>query len=58
VNPTIAFVTLGCAKNSVDSEKAMGALVADGFSLTVDPTAAEVVITGRSRSTRSCRSRS
>jgi len=44
VNPTIAFVTLGCAKNSVDSEKAMGALVADGFSLTVDPTAAEVVI--------------
>jgi len=44
VNPSIAFVTLGCAKNSVDSEKAMGALVADGFSLTIDPTAAEVVI--------------
>jgi len=44
VNPTVAFVTLGCAKNSVDSEKAMGALVADGFPLTVDPAAAEVVI--------------
>ncbi|MFC1529543.1 30S ribosomal protein S12 methylthiotransferase RimO [Gemmatimonadota bacterium] len=44
MNPTVAFVTLGCAKNSVDSEKAMGALAADGFSLTTDPTAAEVVI--------------
>jgi ribosomal protein S12 methylthiotransferase len=44
VNPTVAFVTLGCAKNSVDSEKAMGALVSDGFALTVDPAEAEVVI--------------
>jgi len=44
VNPTIAFVTLGCAKNSVDSEKAMGALVSDGFSLTQDPASADVVI--------------
>ncbi|MFC1595340.1 30S ribosomal protein S12 methylthiotransferase RimO [Gemmatimonadota bacterium] len=44
MNPTIAFVTLGCAKNSVDSEKAMGALVSDGFSLTSDPASADVVI--------------
>ncbi len=44
MNPTIAFVTLGCAKNNVDSEKAMGALAGDGFSLTSDPASADVVI--------------
>ncbi|MFC1545291.1 hypothetical protein ACFL44_01225 [Gemmatimonadota bacterium] len=44
MNLTIAFVTLGCAKNSVDSEKAMGALVNDGFSLTTDPVSADVVL--------------
>lgn len=29
--PTLAFVTLGCPKNTVDSEHMLGALVQDGF---------------------------
>ena len=28
---TLAFVTLGCPKNTVDSESMLGLLVADGF---------------------------
>src|SRR5204862_2588669 len=31
VAPSIAFVTLGCPKNTVDSEHMLGALVRDGF---------------------------
>ena len=41
---TIGFVNLGCAKNQVDSEVMLGALAQDGFTLTSDPHAAEVVI--------------
>jgi len=40
----IAFVTLGCAKNLVDSEKAMGGLVGAGFALTDEPAEADVVV--------------
>ena len=29
--PTLAFVTLGCPKNTVDSESMLGLMVADGF---------------------------
>ncbi len=42
--PTIGFVNLGCSKNQVDSEVMLGTLVADGFQLTGDARAAEVVI--------------
>jgi ribosomal protein S12 methylthiotransferase len=44
--PTFAvhFLTLGCAKNLVDSEKAMGGLVYHGFEVTADPARADVVI--------------
>lgn len=41
---TVAFVTLGCAKNTVDTEKAMGALAAEGFQVTGSPSEADVVI--------------
>jgi ribosomal protein S12 methylthiotransferase len=41
---TIGFVNLGCSKNQVDSEVMLGTLVQDGFQLTTDPKAAEVVI--------------
>ena len=40
----IAFVTLGCAKNLVDSEKAMGGLAGAGFALISDPAEADVVV--------------
>jgi len=41
---TVALVTLGCAKNLVDSEKALGGLVRAGFAVTSDPEAADVVV--------------
>ncbi len=41
---SVAFVTLGCAKNVVDSEKAMGALVRQGFAVSLDPAEADIVV--------------
>ncbi len=41
---TLGFVNLGCSKNQVDSEVMLGTLVAEGFQLTGDARAAEVVI--------------
>ena len=41
---SIAFLTLGCAKNQVDSEKAMGALESGGFQIADDPTEADIVV--------------
>lgn len=41
---TVCFVTLGCAKNVVDSEKALGSLSRDGFRLTDDPEDADLVV--------------
>lgn len=41
---TVAIVTLGCAKNLVDTEKAMGGLAQEGFVVTEDASAADVVI--------------
>ena len=35
--PALAFVTLGCPKNTVDSEHMLGAFVADGFRTVADP---------------------
>ena len=42
--PRIGLVTLGCDKNTVDSERMLGALVASGARVTSDVDQAEVVI--------------
>ncbi len=41
---TVAMVTLGCARNDVDSEELAGRLEAGGFRLVDDPAAAETVV--------------
>src|SRR4051794_9589468 len=41
---TVALVTLGCARNEVDSEELAGRLEADGFRLVEDPAEAETVV--------------
>ena len=42
--PTLAFVTLGCPKNQVDSENMLGLLVRDGFRTVADPAEADVAV--------------
>ena len=42
--PRVAVVTLGCDKNTVDSERMMAALVAQGTRVSSDPARADVVI--------------
>jgi ribosomal protein S12 methylthiotransferase len=42
--PALAFVTLGCPKNTVDSETMLGLLVADGFRTVADPRVADVAV--------------
>jgi ribosomal protein S12 methylthiotransferase len=42
--PSIAFVTLGCPKNTVDSEHMLGALVKDGFRTVADAAEADVAV--------------
>ncbi|NYD42180.1 ribosomal protein S12 methylthiotransferase RimO [Nocardioides panaciterrulae] len=41
---SVALVTLGCARNEVDSEELAGRLEADGFRLVGDPADAETVV--------------
>src|SRR3954469_17443966 len=41
---TVALVTLGCARNEVDSEELAGRLEAGGFQLVADPGDAETVV--------------
>jgi ribosomal protein S12 methylthiotransferase len=41
---TVALVTLGCARNDVDSEELAGRLAAEGFRLVDDPVDAETVV--------------
>jgi ribosomal protein S12 methylthiotransferase len=41
---SVALVTLGCARNDVDSEELAGRLAADGFRLVEDPEDAETVV--------------
>lgn len=43
-SPTYAFVSLGCPKNLVDSEKMLGNLCLDGFTLVSEPDGADFVI--------------
>jgi ribosomal protein S12 methylthiotransferase len=42
--PTFAFVSLGCPKNLVDSERMLGKLAQDGYALTPDTEGADVVV--------------
>src|SRR5437868_613815 len=41
---TLAFVSLGCPKNTVDSERMLGKLTQDGFALTPEADGADVVV--------------
>jgi ribosomal protein S12 methylthiotransferase len=41
---TVAMLTLGCARNEVDSEELAGRLAADGFRLVTDPAQADTVV--------------
>jgi ribosomal protein S12 methylthiotransferase len=42
--PTLAFVTLGCPKNTVDSEHMLGLMVGDGFRTVADVREADVAV--------------
>jgi ribosomal protein S12 methylthiotransferase len=42
--PTFAFVSLGCPKNTVDSERMVGKLAQEGYTLTPDADGADVVV--------------
>jgi ribosomal protein S12 methylthiotransferase len=42
--PTYAFVSLGCPKNLVDSERMLGLLQLDGYRLVPDPEGADFVV--------------
>src|SRR5436190_17861691 len=44
VAKTLAFVSLGCPKNTVDSERMLGRLAQDGYALTPDADGADVVV--------------
>ncbi len=41
---TVAFVSLGCPKNLVDSERMLGLLAADGLAITPHPEDADVIV--------------
>src|SRR5215204_5765171 len=41
---TVAFVSLGCPKNLVDSERMLGLLAQDGLALTPDPAQADAIV--------------
>src|SRR5438093_13022824 len=41
---TFAFVSLGCPKNLVDSERMLGKLAQDGYTLVADVNGADVVV--------------
>src|SRR5712692_10167622 len=41
---TFAFVTLGCPKNLVDSERMLGKLAQDGYALVPEADGADVVV--------------
>ncbi|MBI5708737.1 MAG: 30S ribosomal protein S12 methylthiotransferase RimO, partial [Candidatus Eisenbacteria bacterium] len=42
--PTLAFITLGCPKNTVDSEAMLGLLVRAGFRTVGDPGEADIAV--------------
>jgi ribosomal protein S12 methylthiotransferase len=44
MRPTVGFISLGCPKNLVDSERMMGLLSKDGIILTGDQSKADIVV--------------
>jgi ribosomal protein S12 methylthiotransferase len=44
VNPSVSLVTMGCARNEVDSEELAGRLSAQGWALADDPETADVIV--------------
>ncbi len=42
--PSVSIITLGCARNEVDSEELAGALAQDGWDLVTDPAQADTVV--------------
>lgn len=42
--PVVCLVSLGCAKNEVDSERVLGALATEGFLVTGDPSEADICL--------------
>src|SRR5262249_6005794 len=48
VKGTFAFVSLGCPKNTVDSERMLGKLAQDGYALTPNAEGADVVVVNTS----------
>lgn len=42
--PTVGIVSLGCAKNLIDSEIMLGAAATDGFGIALDPDDADIVV--------------
>jgi ribosomal protein S12 methylthiotransferase len=42
--PVVSLISLGCAKNEVDSERILGALVSDGFLVAEDPQDADLCL--------------
>src|SRR3982750_795911 len=44
LSTTVAFVTLGCARNEVDSEELAGRLAADGWDVVEEPDAPDAVL--------------
>src|SRR5437667_3627383 len=41
---SVAFVSLGCPKNLVDSERMLGLLAEDGLAITADHSAADAIV--------------
>src|SRR3954468_11728504 len=41
---SVAFVSLGCPKNLVDSERMLGLLAQDGLTITSDPATADAIV--------------
>ena len=41
---SVAFVSLGCPKNLVDSERMLGLLAEDGLAITSDPADADAIV--------------
>ncbi|MCD6217547.1 30S ribosomal protein S12 methylthiotransferase RimO [bacterium] len=42
--PNVAIVTLGCVKNTVDSEIMLGQFIKNGFQISLDPQSADVIV--------------
>ena len=43
-NTTVGLVSLGCAKNLVDSENLLGMLRDRGYTIVADPAEAEIIL--------------